>query len=273
MAERRDPWTPLEPHLQRSAYIAQMEAMTDWSAMARRHCAKRADCVAELMLFLQEMRRTGRIPPAPALGFVAAHRQMTLPARAAMTAPPRISTLMEDAGITGAGRERILKKAFTTQDAHCMPCQVTVGATLLQTHLDAGQDLLARARLEALFGVVQRMPTMFNESDTQAESRGFIPALRAGTARLTTALAPTAVAGPADLEDAYGVFLSEARQGLGAAIEANQTLYGAAGDAAERFYRRMKIEMLSAYRDALDTERPELLRKPQLVGLFRAMWD
>ena len=273
MSNRVDPWNALVKQglMSKSKYTGYIESITDWDKLAKIHAQARNDVVVFILMHLKMMQVKGLLPSI-AVNVKAATRQMNLGVRTEIREPSYFEAYLVNADLNESEKRRIKKKCFSTQDAHCVPCQITIGGKDIQDFLQSPSQeyMMEYAHLNAQFAVVHRMPTLFNEADSHAESRGLTEALAKGC-RAILSRNPTGL-NVAQLERAFRIYLVNANTAINCAITANLLEADKSSETGERIYRTAKSEILSKYVKHTQNHRPEYTTKPNLVKIFSARW-
>ena len=247
-----------------------------WGDLARVHCEGRNQGVMDVLLHLQMMRRAGLVPANGPVETQAAIRQMEREPRTPLADGFGVAAAFAQAGLTPTDEVYVRSKAFTTQDAHCLPCQVNIASQPIQAYLAPPRHpelLMEYAHLNGRFGVTHRMPTLFNESDSQAEAAGLIEGLKVACKTIMTLYRPGDLPSrnSALLRTAYGRYVQSASKGIEKAIKANRAR-AERSRGGERMYRLLKATILSLYKDFTHAERPEQVDHPGLIHMFELSW-
>ena len=203
--------------------------------------------------------------------------QMDLPSRAPIPIPKEVESFMAEFGLSELEKAKIREKCFTTQDAHVLPCQVLLNGRPLSDYLNSAQPAsfpkMAFAHLRGQFGRVDRMPRIFNETDSHAEKLGFRDALVEACQGIANA--PFSGKDHLDhmlIEQVYKKFVDRAASAADEGVRRQQALAARkTGDFAERFYRLAKAELFGLYGKFTRAERPDLLT-PHGMRHFVAEW-
>ena len=256
MGNRADSWKGLaDDGLVRGRDIDMMASIShSWELMAKAHCAGRNQKVGLVLRYCIMIRN--RFPVHPA-GTFAAEWQLPRDVETAYEIPAEWAKKIAEYDLTEEQRTKITAKFRSTQDAHLIPCELKLGGKSLETFLARdyeilipGDELFHVAMLRGQFGAVDRLPTMFNESDSHAEAVSLKKAL------LEACMTITRSDGPMDFgrfqqmhRIAFATWQAEADKGLGAVIEQNKKLRDAARERSyDRLYREVKVAVLEDYR-------------------------
>jgi hypothetical protein len=278
VGKRFDPWDELirGGHMRRGTYTGYVEGVRDWEELARIHCAQRNACVVQVLLHLQSLRRIGLVLDPVSVECHAAIRQMRLPERQALPVPEWVEDIFRRPDLDEPQRKRLRQKFFTTQDAHCLPCQVLINGLPIQDYLrpnPPAMDMLEEyAHLNAQFAVVQRMPALFNETDSHAERSGLAEALAAACRALVLVQRAPEPVRHASLMQAYCAYVSAGQAAMNEAVRQNQAAMQGTRDEAERIYRAGKINLLDLYCGFIQSELPDHLVHPGLIQVFEQSW-
>jgi len=273
MSQRTDPWNALikQGLMTKSGYNGYIESITDWDQLAKIHAQARNDIVTFILMHLKMMQIKG-VLPSTLVRIKAATRQMKLGARMKIREPSYFVDYLNGVNLSETEKERIRKKCFSTQDAHCVPCQISIGDRDIQDLLltPSKEYMMEYAHLNAQFAVVHRMPTLFNEADSHAESRGLTEALAKGCRTILSK--NTKSLNISQLESAFRTYLVNANSALNSTIAANLSEASRGTEPGEKIYRTAKSEILSRYMKHTQNHRPEYTTKQSLVKTFSAQW-
>ena len=273
MSNRVDPWNALikQGLMSKSIYNGYIETVTDWDNLAKIHAEARNDVVTFILMHVKMMQIKGLLP-STSLNIKAATTQMKLGARVAIKEPGYFADYMDAANLNEAEKNRIRKKCFSTQDAHCVPCQITIGGKDIQDLFKSPSQeyMMEYAHLNAQFAVVHRMPTLFNEADSHAESTGLTKALAKGCQAILNKN-PTSL-NVSQLESAFRVYLVNANNAINTAISINLSDAAKTSEPGERIYKTAKSQILSKYIKHTQNHRPEYTTKQSLVRIFATQW-
>jgi hypothetical protein len=183
MSDREDPWKELieSSYLTRGRYVGVIEGLKSGFDLARHHCGGRNQAVVFVLAHLRMMQISGAFGTGGSSTqhflISGAIYQMELPSRSPIPVPREVEDLMAQLGLGEPEKAYVRDKCFTTQDAHVLPCQVVINGAPLPDHLNFTKSpslpRLAYAHLRGQFGRVDRMPKIFNETDSHAEKLGF----------------------------------------------------------------------------------------------------
>jgi hypothetical protein len=130
---------------------------------------------------------------------------------------------------------------------------------------------MAFTHLRGQFGRVDRMPTIFNETDSHAEKLGFRDALVEACRGIANA--PLKDKDPLDyasIERAFGYFVDHAARSADEGVRRQKTIAARGrGDFAASFYCVAKAELFALYAKFTRSERPDLL-SPATIRHFVA---
>jgi hypothetical protein len=225
-----------------------------WEQMAKVHCAGRNQKVGLVLRYCIMIRN--RFPLHTA-GMFAAEWQLPRNIETNYEIPADWAKKIEEYDLTKEQKEKITAKFRSTQDAHLIPCELKLGSKPLEAYLARGYGILLPgdeifhiATLRGQFGAVDRLPTMFNESDSHAEAVSLKKAL------LEACMTITRSDGAMDLGKfqqmhriAFARWQAEADKGLLSVIEQNKKLRDAARERSyDRLYREVKVAVLEDYR-------------------------
>ena len=172
---RADPFKDLaDDGLVRGRDIDFMKSIShSWEQMAKVHCAGRNQKVSLILRYCILIR--SRFPLTTA-GSFAAEWQLPRDVETTYEIPPTWAEKIETYELDEDQKMKITAKFCTTQDAHLLPCALKLGGKPLEAYLTRayglllpGDELFHVATVRGQFGAVDRLPTMFNESDSHAE--------------------------------------------------------------------------------------------------------
>ena len=283
MSEREDPWKELieSGYMSRGRYVGVVEGLRSGFDLARHHCGARNQAVAFVLAHLRMMQISELFNTA---GTTAQHflisgaiYQMELPSRSAIPVPKQVEDLMAQFGLSELQKSKVRDKCFTTQDAHVLPCQLLINGAAFPDQLNFGNSpplpKMAFAHLRGQFGRVDRMPTIFNETDSHAERLGFRDAFVEACLRIANA--PVTARDSLDytaVEQAYDHYVECAAGAADGGADRQRALAEkGSGDFAERFYRVAKAELFELYSKFTRAERPDVLSM-QGMRNFVAAW-
>jgi hypothetical protein len=275
LSNRTDPWGGLIQRglMSRGAYLGQTEPIKEWDTLSQIHSLGRNNCVVFILMHLKIMQNIGLII-SNSITAQAAIWQMSLPARSPLPVPSSIEAAMKEAGLNEQERNRIKIKCFTTQDAHCLPCQISIDGKPIQNFLNPISNYLEEyAHLNGQFAVVHRMPALFNEADSHAELNGLIQALEAACRFILSQKSSSEKEIQYSvLLDAFNIYADKAKHAMLAAANTNKMLSQRETTVGEKIYRSAKANLLFSYANHTEKQKPEYLIKSPLVKLFSQQW-
>lgn len=244
-----------------------------WEELAKAHCLGRNEKVAFILAYSIAIHH--REQNGLTLTYSAAEWQIERDAKPTYNVPPEWKQLIEASNMNEEERTRITTKFLAIQDAHRAPCQIKLeGQSLPDFLTDPSRPHKPVAvthvmALRGIFGAVDPLPAIFNESDSQAEGANLKDALVAACGTVTQhGMALNLGTFNVAQKTAFEVWLQGADLGFARAIDANQALYDKAPDGSyERLYRLAKIAILEHYRRFTASERP-LMGSPAVFGIF-----
>lgn len=175
--------------------------------------------------------------------------------------PARWKARMEALELTPEQQARFEKKLTAVQRAHQAPCQILIDNQPIQRHVERldraeAARLWNVAALTRRFAMVDPLPTLFNEVDSQVE-RANLRFAFLDAAQLVmrdtrgSDLGVVWVGGLSDtVRRAYERFLDGAKSAIAQALARNNEELAsatAAGDRYEQIYREGKVEILERY--------------------------
>jgi hypothetical protein len=146
-----------------------------------------------------------------------------------------------------------------------MPCEIKLGGRTLESFLAApyqlnspDADLLHVATLRGQFGAVDRLPKIFNESDSHAEALNLKSALLTACQTINPSQMSMHLGGFKEAHKiAFATWLSQADGAFVGALARNRELRDAASERSyERLYREVKISVLEYYQRFTASELP-----------------
>lgn len=239
--------------------------------LARRHCAWRNRAVAEVLLHLRALRVAGLVDP----GGRSIHALAAVPVAgiARIAVPSHVEHMLAELTLGDLERRRIRRTCFTSRLAHRLPCRLMIGDDLLTDLIrpSGPEQAVARAHFGGLFGLMDAVPTMFDEADSQLEQLGFADAFIAACA---VALSDGDVAAgdrDASLAGAWDTWVRRAV----AAAESGAARHRRQLDEREfahRLYHHTKSELFQLYADLTHEQRAEGPRASALSDTV-AVWS
>lgn len=235
-----------------------------WPDMARIHCEGRNSVVAGILVWAVVIRH---LHPVSSARFSAAEFQLPRNIETTYKVPAAWAKRMDEYKLGAQEREEFSEKCTTTQDAHRAPCAILFNGVSLESFLPAESKrhhaAFYKGALGGHFGAVDRLPTIFNESDSHVEKVGFKGAFLSACLAIPNDRSGGLSAGLFEerLRKAYAHWNSRATKACDIAIERNQERLKVAEkkkDGAERIYREAKIEVIGHYRTHTGNNIPEI---------------
>lgn len=232
--------------------------------MAKVHCEHRNDKVARILGFCTLIRH--RHPVGLTGSYAGAVWQINRDTiETAYKVPPEWEQRIETAKLTQEERAKIEAKFTSRQDAHHAPCRLRLNGRSLDSYFSdpalrhtSGEDTLRVIAIQALFGAVDPLPSIFNECDSQAEHAHLKKALVAAcmTINPNSPVLNQKILTEAQTE-AFDVWLSKADLAFAQTLDSNQKLRDKSPEGScERLYRDAKITILEYYRRFTASEIP-----------------
>jgi hypothetical protein len=235
-----------------------------WEEMARAHCAGRNEKVALLIAYCLLIRRD---QPRLAGQFSAARWQIEREIETDYEPPAEWAQKIQDYALSDEQRTQIIGKFRTTQDAHLLPCEIRLNGRSFEELLNhsyrlksPGDDLdLHVMTLRGMLGAVDRLPRIFNEADSHAETVNLKKALLA--ACMIPYSSPSGLSTGVFFQvhqASFKLWLEEADKAFEQAIAVNREWHDKApAKSYERLYRELKLTVLEHYRQFTQNTAPD----------------
>jgi hypothetical protein len=240
--------------------------------LGRRHCMWRNRAVSEVLVHLRALRTAGLLVPGE-------HRIRPLaPAPvsgiARMGVPPHVEAMLRELTLGDLERRRIRRTCFTSRLAHRLPCRLLIGDDLVTDLIrpSGPEQAVARAHFGGLFDLMDAVPTMFDEADSQPELSGFADAFVAACAIALSARVGVDTDADAVLDEAWRTWLSGATRAAENGAARHRRLLDEA-DFANRLYHHTKSELFQLYADRTRAESVSPPSSPAVTGMARTIWQ
>jgi hypothetical protein len=240
--------------------------------LGRRHCTWRNRAVAEVLLHLRALRMAGLVVPdgreirplaaAPVSGI------------ARMAVPPNVDAMLREMTLGDLERRRIRRTCFTSRLAHRLPCRLLIGDDLVTDMIrpSGPEQAVARAHFGGLFDLMDAVPTMFDEADSQPEQSGFADAFAAACAIALSTGDEGDAGSDAALDQAWWAWLSGATLAAENGAARHRSLLDEA-DFAHRLYHHTKSELFQLYADLTQEEPIKPPSSPAVTSMAQTIWQ
>lgn len=238
-----------------------------WELMAKQHCSGRNQTVATILGYCVVIHHL--CSPGQGGGYTGAEFQIGRDVEKGFTIPPEWQARLDACTFNQQKHDALALKFTSHNDAHHAPCRIhlngeslgsLIGKAFQYRNPDDGE--MYQANLDLLFGAVDRLPTIFNESDSHAEKvnlkaalLGACTTINLGGNTLNHGLFLAAH------QAAFERWLAQADVAFAGALASNQEKRKATAEGSyDRLYRDAKIAILEYYRLYTASERPVLER-------------